>query len=285
MCGDLAAVATGRSGLGMGTSTTLLRELLRERHLKYETFCAEYERAALRVAPEDVAPSRAQYYRWLSGQLRGGAPYPDACRVLEAMFPPWTAADLVGSRSPGRPGGARDGQGPAGGLLAAVPHSFTADALCGAWVTCYQFSEPPKFHADIAYLTAASERHVRAANYPPTPRTQGHVSPFRNEIDAELANRHLIGHWKNISDARYFGALHLAVLPGETVMEGYYTGLVSDVHVSTGFWKWVRLQPESLEGADLAAVTLRDPAELYALVQEHSQYDAPLALGTVGEDG
>ena len=67
---------------------TLLRELIRQQHLKYETFSAEYDKAAGQVAPEAVAPSKAQFHRWLAGQLKGGAPYPDACRVLEHMFPP-----------------------------------------------------------------------------------------------------------------------------------------------------------------------------------------------------
>jgi hypothetical protein len=80
-----------------GSQPTLLKALLTSRHWqRYETFCAEYERVASRIAPElrYVAPSRAQYHRWLGGQLKGGTPYPDACRVLEAMFPGWTAADL-----------------------------------------------------------------------------------------------------------------------------------------------------------------------------------------------
>ena len=98
-----------------------------------------------------------------------------------------------------------------------------------------------------------------------------------------MANRHLSGSWKNVSDARYFGAVHLAVLPGETVMEGFYTGLGSDIAVITGFWKWVRVEPGSLAGADLSALTLRDPAELYALAEHHTQYDAPLALAELGE--
>jgi hypothetical protein len=86
----------------MSDGTTLLKELLRQRHLKYETFRAEYERTAAQIAADGVAPSKAQYYRWLSGQLRGGMPYPDACRVLEGMFPPWTAADPFGPYQPGR---------------------------------------------------------------------------------------------------------------------------------------------------------------------------------------
>ena len=29
-------------------------------------------------------------------------------------------------------------------------------------------------------------------------------------------------------------------------MQGYYTGVGSDIEVSQGFWKWVRLDPGSL---------------------------------------
>ena len=169
------------------------------------------------------------------------------------------------------------------GLLDPVPHAFTAAALSGTWLTCYEFSDPPKFHADISTVTAVTERHVRAVNYPPAPRTQGHAVPYRNEIGGELAGRHLVGHWRNASDAAYFGAVHLAVLPGESVMTGWYTGLASDAAVSCGPWKWARLEPSSVEGADLASVVLRDPAELHALLAAHTQYDAPLALDDVRE--
>lgn len=175
------------------------------------------------------------------------------------------------------------GQVPEQALLEAVPGTLGAGTLAGTWVTCYHFSDPPKCHADIAHLEAVSGRRVQVTNYPPEPRTEGHSAAFRNEIEALLVNRHLTGFWKNTSDARYFGAVHLAVMPGETVMEGYFTNFVDDVHVSAGFWKWVRVEPASLAGADLAAVTLRDPAELYALLEHHSQYDAPLALTALGE--
>src|SRR5438309_854018 len=76
---------------------TVLKTLLTHRHLqRYETFRGEYVRVAGKIAPEmqKTAPSRAQYFRWLSGDLKGGLPYPDACRVLEAMFPPWKASEL-----------------------------------------------------------------------------------------------------------------------------------------------------------------------------------------------
>ena len=173
------------------------------------------------------------------------------------------------------------GQLPVQALLEAVPHTFAADTLAGAWATCYRFSQPPKCHADIARLEVVSGRRVRIANYPPEPRTQGHAEPFRNEIEATLANRHLAGSWKNTSDARYFGTIHLAVMPGETVMEGFFTNFVDDVHVSTGFWKWVRIEPgvtgRRRRGGDDSAGS----AELHALLEAHSQYGAPLCWPTL----
>lgn len=81
---------------------TLLRELVRERHLTYEAFSTEYEKAAAGLTADTGAPSRATYWRWLSGQLKGRTPYPGACRVVEVMFAPWTAAELFGPYEPGR---------------------------------------------------------------------------------------------------------------------------------------------------------------------------------------
>jgi len=73
-----------------------LKVLLRERHWQtYRTFSTEYDKAARKVDPSLVGagPSRAQLHRWTSGQVRG-LPYPDHCRVLEKMFPGWTAEQL-----------------------------------------------------------------------------------------------------------------------------------------------------------------------------------------------
>ena len=126
-------------------------------------------------------------------------------------------------------------------------------------------------------MTAEAEGRIRAVNHPPEPRSEGRGRPFRNEIEAGLFGRHLIGEWRNTSDTRYCGALQLAVLPGETVMQGHYTGVGWDIEVSQGIWKWVRLEPD----AGRAGITLREPAELYDLVMSHSQPDVPLALADV----
>jgi hypothetical protein len=62
---------------------------------RYGVFRAEYDKAARKLDRdlEGTAPSRAQLHRWVSGGLKR-LPYTDHCRVLEAMFPEWTADQL-----------------------------------------------------------------------------------------------------------------------------------------------------------------------------------------------
>ena len=173
-----------------------------------------------------------------------------------------------------------------GGVLSSIPPSFGAEALCGFWVTSFRFGPGPtrKAHVDIAKISLESDRLMRISNHPPMPRSEGRTSPFRNELEAQLANRHLVGHWKNSNDTRYFGVFQLAVLPGETVMAGYYSGFGSDIEVSTGPWKWVRLGEDSIAEADLSQIRLRDPLHLGALLEDHTQYDAPLTLADIEEE-
>jgi hypothetical protein len=76
----------------------LLQILLRRRQWhRYGIFRVVYDEAAKRVDRDLVgtAPSRAQLHRWTSGELRR-LPYTDHCRVLENMFPGWTADQLFG---------------------------------------------------------------------------------------------------------------------------------------------------------------------------------------------
>jgi hypothetical protein len=73
-----------------------LKGLLQDKHWQtHRTFCAEYDKAARSVdaALVGAGPSRAQLHRWLSGELLG-LPHSDHCRVLETMFPGWTAREL-----------------------------------------------------------------------------------------------------------------------------------------------------------------------------------------------
>jgi hypothetical protein len=75
----------------------VLKGLLKQRHLQtHSAFQREYDRVAKELDPSYLkgsGPSKAQFYRWLSGELVG-LPYTDHCRVLEHMFSGWTVDKL-----------------------------------------------------------------------------------------------------------------------------------------------------------------------------------------------
>jgi hypothetical protein len=171
-------------------------------------------------------------------------------------------------------------------VLGSIPPSFSVEALSGYWVTSFSFTSGTvkRRHVDVACISAESDQFMTISNQSPAPRSEGRASPFCNELEAQLTNRHLVGHWKNSNDTRYFGTFHLAVLSGETVMTGYYTGFGSDVEVSTGPWKWVRLDEASIADADLSTVQLRDPVDLGALIEDHSQYHPQLTLADIEQE-
>ncbi len=72
---------------------TVLKMLLDERHLaSHKDFCAEYRRHAAQLdsaATRADAPSRAQFYNWMSGDMKG-VPQNHHRRVLARMFPGWS---------------------------------------------------------------------------------------------------------------------------------------------------------------------------------------------------
>jgi hypothetical protein len=75
---------------------TLLAVLLQGKGLqRYGTFRAAYDKAARAVDRNlsGTAPSRAQFHRWITGDLRG-LPYPDHCRVLEQLLIGYAADQL-----------------------------------------------------------------------------------------------------------------------------------------------------------------------------------------------
>src|SRR5450755_2042980 len=80
-------------GVAMPSEPTLLRMLITGRHWqKFETFDAQFKRAARELAAQDDEPrlrtvtvSPRQFERWYSGTVKT-APYPDSCRILEHMF-------------------------------------------------------------------------------------------------------------------------------------------------------------------------------------------------------
>ena len=171
----------------MNTKPIALKTLLQQRHMQtHSAFCREYDKVAADLDPtlKGGWPSRAQFYRWLSGDLIG-LPYTDHCRILEKMFPGWKVDQLfqvhdggiefipeppapqikMATTPPTTPIAQEADQVTQSlGLLASVPHSFSADILGGFWVTCYQFdsSRGIQCHADITQLTPQSDRRVTA---------------------------------------------------------------------------------------------------------------------------
>jgi hypothetical protein len=265
---------------------TLLQSLMSERHLTRERAIEALDGRARDMGVRDFALSLRQLDRWLAGDL-ATLPRPSLCMVVEMEFGYPVERLLAFSDLVEASTGPEARPRPLDQLVSkAATESARADTLAGLWITSYQFysEEGIRYHADITRVTPQSSRRLTAKNYPPDPRTQGHVPAFRNEIEAQLANRHVIGHWRNISDTRYFGSIHLAILPGEAVMEGYYTAFSSDIRVDVMGWKWVRLEPLSLPDVELPQVALKEPDAIYTLL-EHSAYDAPLTLAAVAERG
>jgi len=87
------------------TAPIRLKVVLRQQHLQTHTgFCREYDKVAQTIDPELVGtyPSRAQFHRWLSGELKG-LPHPHHCRVLEKMCPGYSAAQLFEPDQPEGP--------------------------------------------------------------------------------------------------------------------------------------------------------------------------------------
>ncbi|MGW5109142.1 hypothetical protein [Nocardia sp. NPDC004123] len=75
---------------------TELKRVLREKHWNsHPVFRREYNKAAKKVDRDLVglAPGKAQFYKWLSGDLKG-LPHADHCAVLEAMLPGYTVDEL-----------------------------------------------------------------------------------------------------------------------------------------------------------------------------------------------
>ena len=258
--------------------TIALKSLLQQRHLhEYSEFVVEYEWRAkeLDLPRHASAPTKAQYYRWVGGHIQN-LPRGYHCLVLERMFPGWTARELFGHIDSQHAATTNEA------LFASFAPAVGPAQLAGLWVTCYVF-DGTKHHLDLSTITVANNA-VTARNYPPEPRAEAHASGFRNEIEAGLFGRHLIGRWRNISDTYFYGSLHFAVLPGETMLDGYYTGFLSDSQVVAERWRWVRVEPQSAEGVDVNTVVLGEPRRIYDAIVGRSPFDAPIPLEQLTEN-
>ncbi len=258
-----------------------LKTLLQKRHIHaYSAFVSEYQRhaAALDFASRPAPPTKVQYYRWVSDRTKT-LPRPHHCAVLESMFPDWTARELFGLdehqvKHPDSPTADDD-------VLAAIGPAIEHALLAGLWCSGYILNGD-QHHVDLATVTA-TKHGVRSRNYPPEPRFEGHQTGHQTDLSARLVGRHLMGYWRNHNDAYYFGSVHLIVLPGETMLDGYCTGFLNDGEVLAQPWRWVRIAPQSYDGVDVAAATLKDPVVLYNILAEHTHFDGALSLSDVTE--
>jgi hypothetical protein len=133
-------------------------------------------------------------------------------------------------------------------------------------------------------MKACGLRLLIDGRYPAVRIVDAHASGFRNEIEAGLFGRHLIGRWRNVNDSYFYGSLHFAVLPGETMLDGYYTGFLSDSQVVAERWRWVRVEPQSAEGVDVNTVVLGEPRRIYDAIVGRSPFDAPIPLEKLTEN-
>lgn len=249
-----------------------LKALLEERHLHaYSEFAAEYNRHAkeLGVPRQAAPPTKAQYYRWLGGEIQH-LPRGYHCAVLERMFPGWTAKELFGHQHVPR----------GGDVMTGVRPGVEAAELVGLWLTSYLVDD--RHHADLSTITV-TRSGISVKNYPPSPRLEGHERGYANDIEAGLFGRHVIGRWRNVNDHYFYGAVHLAVLPGEMTMDGMYTAVLSDTEVSSGRWRWARVDTRSATGVDLTGLTLVDPRTVAEILSERTRFDGPVALADVTE--
>lgn len=249
-----------------------LKLLLEERHLHaYSEFVAEYNRRArdLGVPRQAAPPTKAQYYRWLGGEIQN-LPRGYHCAVLEQMFPGWTAKELFKSQHVPA----------ADDVLTGVRSAVEAADLAGLWVTSYVVDG--LHHADLSVLAAVKDG-VAAKNYPPSPRLEGQARGYANDIKAGIFGRHVIGKWRNVNDRYFYGPIHLAVLPGEMTMDGFYTAVLSDTAVASQRWTWARVDSGSAAGVELTALTVKEPRAIFELLSERTRFDHAVALADVAE--
>jgi hypothetical protein len=246
----------------------------------YSDFIAEYRLRAkeLNLPRNATPPTKSQYYRWVGDQV-GSLPRGHHCLVLESMFPGWTAQDLFGPEQRRDMSPIMDAD-----VLSSIAPALDPTLLTGLWVTCYRVRLGSGLHhLDLSTITVTGSR-VTSRNYPPASRFEGHPCGHETDITAQLFARHLLGHFRNRNDSYFFGSLHLAALPGDNVLDGYYTGFLNDTAVVTEPWRWVRVEPQSATGIDLNTISLAEPSLVYDAVAARTGFEGPIPLQQVIEN-
>ncbi len=224
----------------------LLKVLLKAQHLQaYSSFAREYRRVAGKIdrALASTAPSKAQFYRWISGELIK-MPHSQHCRVLETMFPNWTVEQLFQPYSGSldfvpNPDVATPAPTSPAALPAPTRHTGARDAsgheldLSGAWWCAWQTSKDdvPRIdthtlavHQQGEQLQLTAERAPAEGSY----SWHGELRLWDNEA--------LMGWYRSTEGAvRSKGTMYLALHPHGEHAWGRWTGMSYDGVVVTGW--------------------------------------------------
>jgi hypothetical protein len=222
--------------------TPLLKGLLRQRHLQvYSAFAREYNKVAAKIDREltNTGPSKAQFYRWLSGELTK-LPYSHHCRVLEAMFPDWGVEQLFQPYSGSldfvpKPGNAV----PAPVTSTPIRQASPSDAvtheldLSGDWWCAWQTSKDDVPRIDIHTLTVHQQGDQLQLEADRAP-AEGSYS-WQGELHI-WDNEALMGWYRSTEGAvRSKGTMYLALHPHGEHAWGRWTGMSYDGVVVTGW--------------------------------------------------
>lgn len=231
----------------------LLKVLLKTRHLQaYSSFVREYRKVAGKIdrALAATEPSKAQFYRWLSGELIN-MPHSQHCRVLEKMFPDWSVEQLFQPYNGSldvvpRPGIATTAPTPSPATVTAVRQASARGVvnheldLSGDWWCAWQTSKNGVSRIDAHTLTVRQEGdqlHLEAERAP----ADGSYS-WRGEL-AIWDNEALMGWYRSTEGAvRSKGTMYLALHPHGEHAWGRWTGMSYDGVVVTGWGVMARTE-------------------------------------------
>jgi hypothetical protein len=263
---------------------TLLKVLLKQRHLQvHSAFRREYDKVAAKIDRDLVgrAPAKAQFYRWLSGELTG-LPYAHHCQVLEGMFPDWPVEQLFKPHSgsldfvPKPMANANAAAGSTPPTVAATPQhsviperSGVADdrmsefrsSLAGEWWACWQSWKDGQ--ETINPQQVVLEIDTQAIRVHSASRgTSVEDGGYNWQGELQLWDNEALMGWYAANDGavRSKGTMYFAIHRHGHSLSGRWTGLSYDGPIITGWAAMARTEDEALRILN----QLRDAGEVSA---------------------
>lgn len=224
----------------------LLKVLLKQRHIQvHRSFLREYNKVAAKIDRElvDTGPSKAQFYRWLSGDLTG-LPYAHHCQVLERMFPDWTAQQLFQPYNGSmdfvpKPGASTPAPIAPAVTSAPAVQASTRDVvkheldLSGDWWCAWQTSKDDVPRIDTHTLTVHQQGDQLQLDADRAPAEGSYT--WHGELRL-WDNEALMGWYRSTEGAvRSKGTMYLALHPHGEHAWGRWTGMSYDGLVVTGW--------------------------------------------------